>query len=51
MVLKENYLINLKKMLESKINKEVILVDERLTTKEANNLLIKNDTSRKKEKK
>ena len=40
-----------KKMLESKINKEVILVDERLTTKEANNLLIKNDTSRKKKKK
>ena len=40
-----------KKMLELKINMEVILVDERLTTKEANNLLIKNDTSRKKRKK
>lgn len=42
---------NFKQLLESKIDREVILVDERLTTKEATNLLIKNDTSRKKRKK
>lgn len=40
-----------KSMIENKLNKEVILVDERLTTKEATNILIKNDTSRKKRKK
>ncbi len=40
-----------KKMLEDNIGLEVFLEDERLTTKEANNLLIKNDTSRKKRKK
>ena len=40
-----------KEMLEEKLNIEVILEDERLTTVEATNLLIKNDTSRKKRKK
>lgn len=39
-----------KEMIETTLKKEVILVDERLTTKEATNILIKNDTSRKKEK-
>ena len=39
-----------KNMIESKLNKEVILVDERLTTTEATNILLKNDTSRKKRK-
>lgn len=39
-----------KEMLEEKIDKEVILVDERLTTKEATDVLIKGNTSRKKEK-
>ena len=40
-----------KKMLEDNIGLEVFLEDERLSTKEANNLLIRNDTSRKKRKK
>lgn len=40
-----------KGMLEEKIDKEVILVDERLTTKEATDVLIKGNTSRKKRKK
>lgn len=40
-----------KEMIENYLKIEVILVDERLTTKEANNLLIKNDTTRKKRKK
>lgn len=40
-----------KEMLEKSTSKEVILEDERLSTKEATNLLIKNDTSRKKRKK
>ncbi|MBR3490138.1 MAG: Holliday junction resolvase RuvX [Bacilli bacterium] len=40
-----------KEMLEEKLGLEVILVDERLSTVEATNLLIKNDTSRKKRKK
>jgi putative Holliday junction resolvase len=39
-----------KEMLEKKTNLEVVLEDERLSTKEATNLLIKNDTSRKKRK-
>lgn len=39
-----------KEMLEKSINLEVILEDERLTTKEATDLLIRNDTSRKKRK-
>lgn len=40
-----------KEMLEEKLKLEVILEDERLTTVEATNLLISNDTSRKKRKK
>jgi putative Holliday junction resolvase len=39
-----------KEMLEKGIGLEVFLEDERLSTKEATNLLIKNDTSRKKRK-
>ena len=39
-----------KEMLEKDTNLEVILEDERLSTREATNLLIKNDTSRKKRK-
>lgn len=40
-----------KEMLESKFNIEVILQDERLTTYQANNILISASTSRKKRKK
>lgn len=40
-----------KEMLEEKLKLEVILEDERLSTVEATNLLICNDTSRKKRKK
>lgn len=40
-----------KKMLEENLGVEVFLEDERLSTKEAENLLISNDTSRKKRKK
>lgn len=40
-----------KKMLEEKLNIPVYLEDERLTTKQAENILIYNDTSRKKRKK
>lgn len=40
-----------KEMLEENIDREVILVDERLTTKEATDILIKGNTSRKKRKK
>lgn len=40
-----------KDMLESSLGIEVILEDERLTTKEATNILLENDTSRKKRKK
>ena len=40
-----------KEMLEKSTNLEVFLEDERLTTVEATNMLIKNDTSRKKRKK
>ncbi len=43
--------LQFKEMLEKEIKKEVHLVDERLSTKEATNLLISNDTSRKKRKK
>ncbi len=39
-----------KEMLEKSTNLEVFLEDERLTTVQATNLLIKNDTSRKKRK-
>lgn len=40
-----------KEKLEKKFNKPVHLIDERLTTKQATDLLISNDTSRKKRKK
>ena len=40
-----------KEMLETNIQLPVYLQDERLTTKEAQNILISNDTSRKKRKK
>lgn len=40
-----------KNLLEEKLEKPVHLIDERLSTREAENLLIKNDTSRKKRKK
>ena len=40
-----------KKKLEDKLNIKVHLVDERLTTKQATDLLIHNDTSRQKRKK
>lgn len=43
--------MNFKKMIEEKYNIEVILQDERLSSVEANNIMIKNDTSRKKRKK
>ena len=40
-----------KEMLEERLNIKVNLIDERLTTKQATDLLISNDTSRKKRKK
>ena len=40
-----------KEMLEKSINIPVHLIDERLTTKQATDILISNDTSRKKRKK
>ncbi len=40
-----------KDMIEEKLNIKVNLIDERLTTKQATDLLISNDTSRKKRKK
>lgn len=43
--------LQFKEMLENRTNLPVHLVDERLSTKEATNLLITNDTSRKKRKK
>ena len=43
--------LKFKDMLEKRTHLPVYLEDERLTTKEAENLLIKNDTSRKKRKK
>lgn len=43
--------INFKKMIEEKYNIEVVLQDERLTSTQANNIMISNDTSRKKRKK
>ena len=43
--------LNFKKMLEDNINKEVILEDERLSSVEANNIMIMSDLSRKKRKK
>ena len=43
--------ISFKEKLEKKIQIPIYLQDERLTTKEAESILIKNDTSRKKRKK
>ncbi len=43
--------INFKEALEQRYNLEVILIDERLTTVEAENYLLEADTSRKKRKK
>lgn len=43
--------LNFKKLLEKKLNLKVVLQDERLSSVEANNILIKGDTSRKKRKK
>ena len=43
--------IDFKKKLEKELNMEVILQDERLTTRQAEVILINNDTSRKKRKK
>ena len=40
-----------KDLLENKLNKEVILEDERLSSVEANNIMIKSDVSRNKRKK
>ena len=42
--------LNFKKLIEDNIDIEVILQDERLSSTEANNLMISNDTSRKKRK-
>ena len=42
--------LEFKKMLEQKINIPILLQDERLTTKEAENILISNHTRRKKRK-
>ena len=46
-----NRSLNFKALLETKTNIEIVLIDERLTTKEAENFLISLDTSRKKRKK
>ena len=43
--------LQFKDMLENKLNLKVNLVDERLSTVEATNILLSNDTSRKKRKK
>ena len=43
--------LNFKKLLEAKTNKEIILIDERLSTIEAENILITADVSRKNRKK
>ena len=42
--------LNFKKLIEDNIDIEVILQDERLSSVEANNIMISNDTSRKKRK-
>ena len=47
---RENITLEFKRKLEDKTNLEVILEDERLTSKVANQVLIKADTSRKKRK-
>ena len=43
--------LNFKSILETKTNKKIHLVDERLSTKEAENILISTNTSREKRKK
>jgi len=43
--------LNFKKMLEKKTDKTIVLIDERLSTVEAENILINADVSRKKRKK
>lgn len=43
--------LNFKKLLEEKTNIPIFLIDERLSTVEAENILISTDTSRKKRKK
>ena len=43
--------LEFKKVLENRYNKEVIMQDERLSTVEANRMLISNDTKRKNRKK
>ena len=43
--------LNFKKLLEEKCDKKIHLIDERLSTKEAENILISTDTSREKRKK
>ena len=43
--------LNFKKLLETKTNKEIVLVDERLSTVEAENILISSDVRRDKRKK
>ncbi len=43
--------LNFKKLLESKISIPVVLIDERLTTTEAENILLSADVSREKRKK
>ena len=43
--------LNFKKLLEDNLNLNVILQDERLSSVEANNIMIKNNTSRNKRKK
>lgn len=48
---KANLSMKFKEMLETSLNKKVHLIDERLTTVEATNILLSNDTSRKKRKK
>lgn len=42
--------LNFKELLETKLDLKVIMQDERLTSVEANNILIKSDVSRKKRK-
>ena len=43
--------LNFKKLLEKKTNKKIVLIDERLSTVEAENILISSDVSRKNRKK
>lgn len=45
------YVLEFKKMLEEALNLEIVLIDERLTTIQANRIMIEADLSRKKRKK